>query len=65
VVLRSLDVAIATFALRWPKTQRYWPRILRQGVEDLRIVVGPGWKMIKGGAAWEARIPGSPRTARR
>jgi hypothetical protein len=56
VVLKSTDVAIATMALRWPGTERFWPRILRSGVSNLRIVVGPGWKMIKGGAAWEKRF---------
>jgi hypothetical protein len=55
VVLKSLDVAIATLALRWPATEGFWPRILRRGVADLRTVVGPGWRIIKGGAAWEKR----------
>jgi len=55
VVLRSLDVAIATLALRWPATRPMWPRVLARGVDDLRIVVGPGWKVIKGGARWEGR----------
>jgi len=55
VVLRNLEVIIATMALRWPGTQRLWPRALRRGIADLRIVVGPGWKIIKGGAPWEAR----------
>jgi|CZKI01.1.fsa_nt_gi hypothetical protein len=55
VVLRHLEVLIATAALRWPKTELLWPRILRRGVSDLRIVVAPGWKVIKGGAPWEAR----------
>jgi hypothetical protein len=55
VVLRNLEVLIATFALRWPRTERLWPRALRRGVADLRIVVAPGWRMIKGGGKWERR----------
>ncbi|HEY5079282.1 MAG TPA: hypothetical protein VII43_05525 [Opitutaceae bacterium] len=55
IVLKSMDVAIATLALRWPGTEHLWPRVLRRGVADLRIVVGPGWRMVKGGAAWERR----------
>ncbi len=55
VVLRHLDVLIATAALRWPGTGRFWPHVLRRGVADLRIIVSPGWKIIKGGAPWEAR----------
>ena len=62
VVLKSADVAIAALALRWPGTVRFWPRILRRGVADLRFVVGPGWRMIKGGPAWEKRYyPDRPR----
>jgi hypothetical protein len=55
VVLRHLDVLIATTALRWPGSERFWPRILSRGVADLRIIVSPGWKVIKGGAPWMAR----------
>lgn len=55
VVLRHLDLLIATTALRWPGTERFWPRILRRGVADLRIVVSPGWKVVKGGAPWTSR----------
>ncbi len=28
---------------------------MRAGVADLRIVAGPGWRVIKGGEAWERR----------
>jgi Streptomycin adenylyltransferase len=55
VVLRHIEVLIAVTALRWPQTARLWPRALVRGVADLRGVVGSGWKMIKGGAAWERR----------
>lgn len=55
VVLGHVDLVIATLALRWPSTARWWPRSLRSGVRDLRIVVAPGWRIIKGGARWEKR----------
>src|SRR5271165_4703649 len=55
VVLRHLEVLIATTALRWPGTERLWPRVMRRGVADLRIVAAPGWRIIKGGAPWERR----------
>jgi hypothetical protein len=55
VVLRSSDVRLATLALRFPGTEALWPGPLRRGIADLRIVVGPGWRVIKGGPAWEAR----------
>ena len=55
VVIRHLDLLVATLALRWPATRRFWPRVLRRGVDDLRIVAAPGWRVIKGGRAWELR----------
>jgi hypothetical protein len=55
VVLRHIEVLIAVTALRWPQTARLWPRALSGGIADLRRVAGAGWKMIKGGAAWERR----------
>lgn len=55
VILRHLELVAATLALRWPGTRRFWPRPLATGISNLRIVVGPGWKMIKGGTPWEER----------
>jgi hypothetical protein len=55
VVLRHIEVLIAVTALRWPQTARLWPRALSRGVADLRGVAGSGWRMIKGGSAWERR----------
>ena len=55
VVLSSLDVRIVMAALKWPSTARFWPRALRLGVESFQIVAAPGWRVIKGGAAWERR----------
>jgi hypothetical protein len=55
VVLRHLHVLAATLALRWPSTRPLWPAVLRRGVDDLRTVAAPGWRVIKGGSAWERR----------
>jgi hypothetical protein len=55
VILRHLEVRLALLALRWPAAARCWPRRLAEGVQSLRIVAGPGWKVIKGGPAWERR----------
>jgi hypothetical protein len=55
VVLRHVEVVIATLALRWPSATWWWPSSLRRGVRDLRIVAAPGWRVIKGGALWEGR----------
>jgi len=55
VILRHWEVRIATAALRWAQTERWWPLPLRQGTRDLRRVAGLGWKVIKGGPPWEDR----------
>jgi len=64
VVLRHRDVLAATFALRWPSTRPLWPAVLRRGVDDLRTVAAPGWRVIKGGSAWERRYSRFTPTAR-
>jgi len=55
VILNSLELRVATAAMKWPGTRVIWPRILRRGVDSLRIVAAPGWRVIKGGRAWEER----------
>ncbi len=55
VILSSLELRVATAAMKWPGTRGIWPGILRRGVDSLRIVAAPGWKVIKGGPAWERR----------
>jgi Streptomycin adenylyltransferase len=55
IILKHFEVLIAVTALRWPQTASLWPRPLVRGVADLRGVVGSGWRMIKGGPAWEGR----------
>jgi hypothetical protein len=55
VVLRHWEVRVAAMALAWPATAPLWPTALRRGAANLRIVAAPGWKVIKGGRAWERR----------
>jgi hypothetical protein len=55
IVLSSWEVRVATLALSWPAAAPLWPGPLRSGVASLRIVAAPGWKVIKGGPAWEKR----------
>lgn len=54
-VISHAEVRIAFAALRWPALEHFWPSPLRAGVRDLRIVACPGWRIIKGGPAWEQR----------
>lgn len=55
VVLSDLEVRVATAAMGLPGTRWLWPGPLRRGVDSFRIVAAPGWRVIKGGAAWERR----------
>lgn len=55
IVLHNWEVRVATLALAWPSAAPLWPGPLRAGVASLRIVAAPGWRVVKGGAAWERR----------
>lgn len=55
VLLPAARLRIAFAALRFPGLSALWPAPLRVGVRDLRIVACPGWRVLKGGAAWEHR----------
>lgn len=55
VVLRELRVRLAVLLLRWPGAERHWPARIRRDLRDLRVVAGRGWRVVKGGPAWERR----------
>lgn len=55
VILSALEVRLAFAALRAPGLAALWPAPLRRGVRDLQIVACPGWRVIKGGTAWQRR----------
>jgi hypothetical protein len=55
VILKNWEVRIALAALCLPSVARFWPRPLAQGIAGFRTVVAPGWRVIKGGKAWERR----------
>jgi len=55
VILSHWEVRVAAMALALPGTAPFWPGALSAGVASLRVVAAPGWKVIKGGGAWERR----------
>jgi hypothetical protein len=55
IILRHSDLVVATTALGWPRANILWPKPLRTGISRLRGAAGTGWKVIKGGSAWEKR----------
>jgi hypothetical protein len=55
IVLNNVEMRIVALALRWPSTSPFWPGPLKAGVSSLKIAAAPGWKVIKGGEAWERR----------
>ena len=55
VVLANWELRAAFAALRFPGLAALWPPLLRAGVRDLKIVACPGWRVVKGGPAWERR----------
>jgi hypothetical protein len=60
VIVGLLEARLAFLAMRWPGSRGLWPRALRSGVDALRIVASPGWRVVKGGAAWEGRYAAMP-----
>jgi hypothetical protein len=55
VILKTIELRLAFAALRAPGLAPLWPPPLKFGVRDLKIIASPGWRIIKGGAAWERR----------
>jgi hypothetical protein len=55
VILKTVELRAAFAALRAPGLAALWPPPLKFGVRDLKIVASPGWRVVKGGAAWERR----------
>lgn len=55
VILKTVELRVAFAALRAPALTPLWPPPLKFGVRDLKIVASPGWRVIKGGTAWERR----------
>jgi hypothetical protein len=62
VVLPVWGMRVAFGALRFPGTAPLWPGLLRRGLRDLGIIACPGWRVIKGGSAWEQRYQRLGRT---
>ncbi len=58
VLLPAWQMKVACWALRHPGAQGWFPAALRRGVHNLRLVAGPGHRVILGGPAWERRYAG-------
>lgn len=58
VIVRHWEVRVATWAAHSSMAERFWPRRLRKGVDGLRLAIGPGFRVLKGGKSWESRYCG-------
>ncbi len=56
VPLAAWQVKLACWAMRHPGARRWFPPALQWGVHNLRLIAGPGHRVIIGGAAWERRL---------
>lgn len=56
VPLTAWQMKLVYWAMARPGLRRLYPRALRRGIENTRLVVGPGYRVILGGRAWEARL---------
>ena len=55
VLLPAWPMKLACWAMRHPGWQGWFPPALRRGISNLRLVAGPGHRVILGGPAWERR----------
>jgi hypothetical protein len=55
VLLSSWQIRLVCRAMRYPGLQTSLPSAVRRGVYNLRLIAGPGYRVILGGAAWERR----------
>ena len=55
VLLSAWQMKLVCAAMRHPGAQGWFPPALRQGVHNLRLVAGPGYRVVLGGPAWERR----------
>lgn len=56
VVVRNWELRVATWAAHSSGTERFWPVRLRKGVDGLRLAVGPGFRVLKGGTRGKSAI---------
>lgn len=55
VLLTAWQMRLVCRALRHPGAAAWYPAALREGVRNLRLVAGPGHRVVLGGPAWERR----------
>ncbi len=55
VLLPAWQMKLACWAMRHPGVRGWFPPVLREGVRNLRLVAGPGYRVVLGGPAWEQR----------
>jgi hypothetical protein len=55
VLLTAWQMRLVCRAMRHPGAAAWYPPALREGVRNLRLVAGPGHRVVIGGSAWEQR----------
>lgn len=55
VPLAAWQMRLVYWAMARPGLRRLYPAALREGMANTRLLVGPGYKVILGGRAWEDR----------
>lgn len=55
VLLTAWQMRLVCRALRHPAAAAWYPAALREGVRNLRLVAGPGHRVVLGGPVWERR----------
>ena len=56
VLLPAWRAKLAYRAMRYPGARGWYPPALRRDIHNLRLVAGPGCRVVLGGPAWEQRL---------
>lgn len=56
VLLTAWQMKLVYWAMENPGLKSLYPRALVRGIHDTQRVVGPGYRLLKGGGSWEARL---------
>lgn len=56
VLLPAWQVRLAYRAMRYPRAAPFYPRVLREGIANLRLIAAPGCRLLVGGEEWRRHL---------
>lgn len=56
VLLPAWQIRLAYRAMRYPRAAPFYPRALREGIANLRLIAAPGCRLLVGGEEWRRHL---------